>query len=295
MPEEKIKLRSQINNILQHNRDGSHSTQAARKAVLNQSVTDLKSLGFYNLSTKGLKPKHIDELANKWVNQGLSAGTLKNRMSHLRWLSEKVGKPGIVARDNTHYGIERRQYVTNQSKARNISNDQISKVQDPHLKASLQMQREFGLRREECIKFKPDYALNHDRDGYIRLKATWCKGGRERYVPIRTEAQRQALVQAQKIAGKGSLIPENLRYVDQMNKYMGECKKQGLSKMHGLRHQYAQQRYEEIAGFKSPADGGPQSRELSEQQKALDYSARMQITEELGHGREQITAVYLGR
>ena len=69
----------------------------------------------------------------------------------------------------------------------------------------------------------------------------------------------------------------------------------GLSKMHGLRHAYAQQRYRELTGWPSPHAGGPSKRELTEAQQASDQQARLTISEELGHVREQITAVYLGR
>ena len=32
-------------------------------------------------------------------------GTVKNRMAHLRWLARKIGKPGIVRRENASYGV----------------------------------------------------------------------------------------------------------------------------------------------------------------------------------------------
>jgi hypothetical protein len=41
--------------------------------------------------------------------------------------------------------------------------------------------------------------------------------------------------------------------------------------------------------------GGPKSKELSPEQKAIDREARMAVNAELGHAREEITAVYLGR
>jgi hypothetical protein len=50
-----------------------------------------------------------------------------------------------------------------------------------------------------------------------------------------------------------------------------------------------------LAGFKAPAAGGPTRGELTPEQRQVDYRARMQISAELGHGREEITAVYLGR
>jgi hypothetical protein len=65
--------------------------------------------------------------------------------------------------------------------------------------------------------------------------------------------------------------------------------------VHGHRHQYAQDRYHELTGWLSPAAGGPRSRELTAEQKAVDREARLTISCELGHEREQVTAVYCGR
>jgi len=65
--------------------------------------------------------------------------------------------------------------------------------------------------------------------------------------------------------------------------------------MHGLRHAYAQQRYRELTGWLAPAAGGPTVNALTPEQKAIDRQARLTISRELGHEREQITSVYLGR
>jgi len=65
--------------------------------------------------------------------------------------------------------------------------------------------------------------------------------------------------------------------------------------MHGLRHAYAQQRYEELTGWKSPIAGGPSSKSLTREQRDQDHQARLVISREMGHEREQVTAIYLGR
>ncbi len=127
------------------------------------------------------------------------------------------------------------------------------------------------------------------------LKPSWCKGGRGREVPIRTESQRQVLKEVRRLAGNGSLIPYGKKYIQQVKVYERQCKNAGLSKVHGLRHAYAQRRYEEITGWKPPAAGGPSSRQLTPEQREIDRQARLEISREMGHGREQITAVYLGR
>jgi len=130
---------------------------------------------------------------------------------------------------------------------------------------------------------------------HIFLKHSWTKGGRERAIPIIGVEQRAALDQAHKLAGAGSLIPPSRSYLEQRNIYDGQCKAAGLSSMHGLRHRYAQMRYQALTGQACPAAGGPSRHSLSAAQRSLDAWAREVISNELGHNRPQITAVYLGR
>lgn len=288
----KINLEKELVRLCIRNKDGSFSAQANRKAILSLAARDLKNLGVYNLSPQGIKPKHVEKLLNYWKEQGKSAGTLKNRMSHLRRWAEKVNKASVIARDNAHYGIDRRKYVTNISKSVQITGNQLKKIKDARLRCSVELQRAFGLRREECLKFQPDYAIQKD---HIRLKQSWTKGGKARTIPIRTEYQREVLARAAILANTGSMIPSELRYVDQLNKYTNAISSAGMSKLHGLRHEYAQNRYLELTGRECPAKGGKVSKNLDAVEKKLDYEARMIVSKELGHERESITAVYLGR
>ena len=205
------------------------------------------------------------------------------------WLIEAESGRG---RPFHYYGIPDRRFVTNESKAKDITQEQLSKVKDQHVCMSLELQRVFGLRREEAMKFQPCYA---DQGNQIRLKASWTKGGKPRTIPIRTEAQREILDKARDLAGFGSLIPSQRSYVHQLRVYEGNTTRAGLSSMHGLRHAYAQDRYEELTGWKCPTTGGPDRTSLSPEQKELDRQARLTISQELGHEREQVTVAYLGR
>jgi hypothetical protein len=105
--------------------------------------------------------------------------------------------------------------------------------------------------------------------------------------------QRVVLDEAHKLAGSGSLIPADRSYKQQRDLYDSQCKAAGLRRMHGLRHRYAQARYEALTGWKAPAAGGPPSRTLTREQRLLDIFARQTITYELGHSA--YTAIYLGR
>jgi len=277
--------------LCQRNRDGSHATQADRLRSLTLISRQLREAGFRQMQPRSLKGKHVDALLERWQSEGLSGGTLKNRLAHLRWWGEKVGKAGVIPADNARLGIADRRFVTNENKAKELG-DSLQRVTDPHVRMSLELQQAFGLRREECIKFQPSFA---DRGNHIALKGSWAKGGRPRTVPITTSEQRVALDQAHRLAGAGSLIPAWKTYIQQRHTYDGECKKAGLSHMHGLRHHYAQARYEALTGWKAPAAGGPTVKMLTQVQCGQDAVARQIISSELGHERLQITAVYLGR
>ncbi len=280
-----------LKRLVNKSREGSFATRAAREHILQQAANTLHDLGYRKLNPQGLKPKHVEALVNHWQAQALSSGTIKNRLAHLRWWAQKVGKAAVVARDNTHYGVDRRVYVTGQDKSRVLDTAGLEKVTDHHTRMSLRLQAAFGLRREEAIKFNPGYA---DKGDKIILKASWTKGGKAREIPIRNEAQRRLLDEAHQFAGRGALIPANKNYYQQMRTYERNSLNAGLNKNHGLRHAYAQTRYEEITSWQCPAQGGPDRTSLTPTQRSIDHHARQTISHELGHERIAVVAVYCG-
>ena len=161
----------------------------------------------------------------------------------------------------------------------------------------MRLQDAFGLRREESMKFQPEFALDGqtiDNAKYIRLKDSWTKGGRPRTIPISNEKQRHELknAYAQAVKNGGSMIPKEKSYKSHLASFEAVTHGLGVGQTHGLRHGYAQTRYRELMGFDCPAVGG--SRSLSIDELAKDKEIRMLISEELGHSRINITSVYLG-
>lgn len=285
-------LNYQLKLLCRRNRDGSFATQRDRERVLDLAAYQLQEMGFRHMTPASLRPKHVEGLVERWRAEGLAAGTIKNRMAELRWWAEKVNKQNVIARDNAQYGIDRRQYVTNVNKARELRSGELNRITDPYTAMSLRLQAAFGLRRGESIKIRPEWA---DRGNRLALKDSWTKGGRPREIPIRNDEQRRVLDQAKLLAGRGSLIPAHSSYVDQLRRFEHQCGVAGIHRVHGHRHQYAQVRYKELTGWAAPSAGGPRSRELSLDQRKSDREARLSIAAELGHDREQVTAIYLGR
>ena len=173
-------LNYQLMKLCKANRDGSFSTQATRRRILDRIASQLRELGYKNMQAKSLKPKHVDALVSLWKDQSLSVGTLKNRLSALRWWASHVGKPDIIPKDNNAFDVGRRSLVGTESKAWELKEAHLAKVSDEYVHLSLRLQAAFGLRREEAIKFRPNYAI---KDDHIKLKASWTKGGRARTVP----------------------------------------------------------------------------------------------------------------
>lgn len=209
----------------------------------------------------------------------------------MRYLAERLNKATIVP-TNKALGIEARHYAPKTNKA--LFNPDFSRINDAHILDALQLQRVFGLRREEALKLKPYLA---DHGSHLVLQPSWCKGGRGRIVSIRTNEQREWLDKAKQLVGRAdySLIPSGKTYIQQRYLYDKQTNRASLSNLHGLRHAYAQRRYKELTGWEAPINGGPSAKQLSQQQKLKDNEARMIITEELGHSREQITVSYCGR
>ena len=238
-------LNYQLKQLCRNNKDGSFTTQRDRERLLTQMAEQLHDLGYRHMRAQSLKPKHVEALVKRWQGEGLSVGAMKNRLAAIRWWAQKVNRQNVVACSNDYYGIPNRQFVTHTSKAKRVSSQDLDQVRDTYVRMSLELQQAFGLRREEAIKFVPDYA---NRGDHLVLKDSWTKGGKARVVPVRTDAQRVLLKRAQRLAGKGSLIPSAKNYRQQLRVYEAETSRAGLSKLHGLRHTYAQARYAALTG-----------------------------------------------
>ena len=285
------KLAFELSVLQKRNTEGSHSTQAARNAILHQASNTLHTLGYRHMGVHSIKSKHVEALVKHWTMRELSSGTIKNRMTHLRWWAEKVNKPGIMSRGNVAYDIPGRRYITNLDKSRTLDQNKMQNIADRHVRYSLKLQEAFGLRREESIKFIADYA---DRGSTILLKSTWTKGGKEREIPVRNEAQRALLDDIRCFANRSSLIPSNKNYIQQLRTWERNVSDAGFDRLHGLRHAYAQTRYAELTAWPCPIKGGPSRRDMTLEQQEEDREARQTISREMGHERLEIVSVYIG-
>jgi Integrase len=280
-------------------KSGGRCTQAQRLRNLLQLMGWLVD-HHPNLRAMNLQKRHVDFLVNQ-IRLGVSqktykplgTGRQKNLLSSLRWFLETLGKTGLLPADNEALQIPKRDYKTQVSKAAFVSDAVIAEIAI-HCKfaaTSVLLTREFGLRIAESLKFTPAEA---DHGFYLAMKASWCKGGVPRVIPIRTQSQRDALNEAHAVAGDNALIPRGKSFIQHLRHIRRVCIDFGVSKFHGARHHYAQQRYLELAGFPCPVNGGPRLTDMTDEQCLMDRRARETLSLELGHRRRVVTSSYLG-
>lgn len=166
-------------------------------------------------------------------------------------------------------------------------------AEDPHIGMQLRMIRAFGLRRKEAVMIKPNRA---DRGTYLAV-SDGTKGGRDRVVAIDTPEKRATLDAAKALAKtpEGRISDPALTLPQALDRYSNFVRKFGISKKalgvtgHGLRAQFACERYEAEAGVPAPVRGG------GKVNPEVDRLARCKVTEDLGHSRSSATNAYYGK
>jgi site-specific recombinase XerC len=292
--------------LKQHNgakQDGtvaSYATRDKRADVLYAGFAELRQLGYRLDSVQSLRGKHVEVLVQAWQARGLSASTVQNNLSVFRTFSSWVGKSGMV-QTLEHYlgpGVAVRSSVATADRSWSAQGvdfaAKLAQVQarNPRVAIQLELQAAFGLRAREAMQLRPHVA---DRGAYLSV-THGTKGGRDRVEPIRSAQQREVLERAKAFcANPAASTSDPARKLHQWkNHYYQVVRSCGITRQdgitsHGLRHQYANDRYQQLAGEDAPVRGG------GPVEPDVDRAARMVLAEELGHSREAITTHYLGK
>lgn len=284
--EKKLSMASSTARQLINQSQLSFSTKRDYKQMLDNCLMMMQKSGYFLSDIRQLKQKHIRCLVAHWKDKELSTRTIKNKLSMLRFTCMAM-KKHLVVLENKDYDLPERKPS---EKMRAITDIDLKKFDDPYIRFSVALQKMFGLRREESIKFNASMA---DKGHHLELQASWTKGGIARDIPIRTEKQRQLLDEIKAFCGKKSLIPKEKSYIEQRRHYDDLVKQSGYRNLHGLRHAYAQSRYQTLTKTLPPKLGGKISQEMTSQERHLDTQARQIISRELGHSRITVTKIYL--
>jgi site-specific recombinase XerC len=211
--------------------EGSYLTRNQRHRGLQLVARELADMGYRLPSAHSLKPKHIQALVSGWKAAGLTSGTLKNRMSWVRWWASQVRKTSVLPRDNAELGIEKRNGFES-SKAHTTPADKLAALPS-WMQLAIRLQMGLGLRLEESLKFRPATA---DQGNHVALQASWCKGGRARAIPLTHDRQRDLLDAVHEACGDGSLIPQGMSYIAARKAIERATWGASIRNMHGHRH-----------------------------------------------------------
>lgn len=296
---ERHKTDFQIKQILKYNRDGSRDRQRARYRVLMSVIAQLRDRGYSKRWDVGkLGKKEIYRLVNDWREKGNCHRTIANKVADIRWLASKVNRLDQIP-PNKDLGIGLRSSAPNYqcNKAAPLLQKHLDQM-DARMQLINELKFEFGLREKEACKFQYKYATK-ESDNYIRLKASWCKGGRPRVIEIVNDKQRDLLTRIQEHQGmhnEKSMIPKTQKYRTYKNNVQAVSTSIGI-KGHRFRHYWAQAKFTQVSGgIKPPLAGGPAYLSLSQSDRSSWNKAARRVNEELGHGngRRDITAIYIG-
>lgn len=237
----------------------------------------------------------------------MSAATAQNYLSAVNRVMEIARGDRTVRLDPVKEGnIPERKRACEQSKATTPeAHQRATEAVSGRVAAMIDLQREFGLRFAESAKIDANRAFTQALKNRSITVKDGTKGGRSRAVPITRPEQIIALQAASVMQGNHrSMIPAEQTYAQFRNEAYKQIENTQFN-FHGQRHHYAQQRYQTIVGAPCPVVGGVLRREQHQHlsrvlgisisaARQLDYAARMQVSNELGHGRINVTNAYLG-
>jgi integrase len=296
----------------------SHKTMYERERFLVRFFRELRRQTKYNnLDPRQLANRHIEVIVERWVARGLHTTTIHNYLSFLRTYASWIAKPGMVRAPEFYVGSEsphaHRTQVAIEDKSWSRKNvDVEGKIReiaafDVHVGRQLELCIRFALRPKEARHFRPhgviiprEQAIPRDAEPFpecrefVRVRHG-TKGGRPRDVPLQTAEQRELLTRLAAEVPPGMFVgrPERSNAQSQARFYY-VIRRFGISKKdlgvvaHGLRHQSANDGYEDECGAASPVRGGAS-------RPAGDRLARQRAAVRLGHSRVRVTVNYLGR
>jgi hypothetical protein len=287
-------------------RSESYSTQATLSQRFGQFVDWAKGNGISRLEQ--VSKETLQAYADHLKSSDLSASSQQNRLSAVNVIMQTARGDDSVRLTGKEAGLTTRSGVAQEYKG-NVERGELSE----RTQALVDLARDFGLRFEEASKLDARSALEEaQKTGSVTIE-NGTKGGQSREVPITSEKQLETLKNAAEIQGKDrSMIPAEKTYAEHQRESYRET-----SNFHAERHAYANERYSELMKeklgieIKSPVlsdkpEGQSWAQYVSSQAyeqgvsitpemaREFDREARLELSEELGHHREDVVSAYIG-
>lgn len=284
-------------------RSRSQNTKRGQHSIL-KDIADLLTEQFKLKYLINLKQKHIQFIIQTWEKRDYKQSTMTTKIGFLRKFCLHIGKVSCIG-SNQNYGVKRGSVVFVDKRWTQNGKDDFTIINtvtaEFHKNGSrildvLKLQRLFGLRKREALKYVPFREIIVDDKGNpIRIELTLgTKNGRFRTIPVRTDAQRSFLKNLLITYKTNPINPyPRKQYKRFEREYFYILERLGIKDGrtgHGLRQAYANDRLgqllEEISN-KAQITG------LYLTDEEILLQAYRELTQELGHGRIDILKSYL--
>ncbi|MHB1698369.1 MAG: site-specific integrase [bacterium] len=222
----------------------------------------------------------ISKMVNYYKAQGLKDATIINYVSSLRSFLFETKRTNINI-SNGELGLKRiAEYKDKSLKAKGIDiNEKLAyfKEKDVNVYIQLKMASISGLRKEESVHAGLALSKGYDivKNGRLELKGSWCKNGRPREIKLSSEKLKE-FTELRKYAMNNNY--DTGRNLKQEKYHLGNSIKNAGFNMHAVRHSVAQERYAELVSSGNS-----------------EKDAKTAVSNELGHDRDYVTKVYLGK
>jgi integrase/recombinase XerD len=288
-------LMNQLNKMARHNRQGSFETKDRYYEAVDRFVRHLADQ--FNLQKfNNVSGKHLSSYVEYMQEQGLAASTIKTDLSAIRFFHDKCEKVRHLLPDNKtlkeeyKVDLERRAFggvdrTWSDKEFKGIINH--AKTLDRRdIADMIELARYQGLRVHETVRLDRAGTELALRSGLLIVKG---KGGLLRSIPVRKEARsilervKDRVGRGEKLfvpKGKGAheIIHSVQSFIENHRDKFAEEDRESNLTYHGLRHSYAREEYD-----KRIAIGMDEKR------------ARLEVAKLLGHGRDSVTRIYLGK
>lgn len=98
-------LERQLISIFASNREDAYGTQRKRGWHLTSAARDLVAR-FGLQKWDNLKTKHVAYLVDRYKAEDTGRRSIEEKLSHLRWLVQKIGKANLLPRTNAELGVK---------------------------------------------------------------------------------------------------------------------------------------------------------------------------------------------
>lgn len=283
-------LERQIDRVFRHTRQGSYETRYRYKDGVKHFAKFMAET-YKKQNLNKIENKHLESYIEQMMECGYSNSYITTNLSAIRFFIDQY-KDSSYIKSNKEFGAIARNKNERIGPDRAWEPEEIKKMQklamiegQARIADMIQIAVDHGFRIHEVIRLERVDLQKGLKEGSIKIKG---KGGLVRKVPVQNRAHIEKLIETTPIRQAKIFVYENEKghqviemaqqfiYKNRDKVQINENEDRGSLTFHGLRHTYAQNRYQE----------------LRHDDKNIKES-RKQVSLELGHFRVEITDIYL--